>query len=136
MSSSTNVERKKCHYFTMALKAIRLRTIIKRISILSAVEIDLSKTKEAIENNLEEKETERRILDEKIENKQITGEEWDLRTDVVDYIIAENSIVINELETKISSLESERYKLQAELSNYEHADIERVINALGIWNEN
>ena len=120
----------------MALKAIRLRTIVKRISILSAVEIDLSKTKEAIENNLEEKETERRILDEKIENKQITGEEWDLRTDVVDYIIAENSIVINELETKISSLESERYKLQAELSNYEHADIERVINALGIWSGN
>ena len=120
----------------MALKAIRLRTIIKRISILSAVEIDLSKTKQAIENNLTEKEAERQKLNEKIENAQITGEEWALRSDVVDYVIAENSIVIRELETKISSLESERYKLQAELTNYEKADIERVINALGIWNGN
>ena len=99
---------------------------------MSAVEIDLAKIKSEIENNLAEKEEERRNLNERIENAQITGEEWSLKTDVIDYVIAENSIVIHELETKISSLESERYKLQAELYNYENDDITRVMSSLGI----
>ena len=42
----------------MALKAIRLRAIVKKISVLSAVEIDLAKTKATIESNLAEKENE------------------------------------------------------------------------------
>ena len=118
----------------MALRVIRLRSIIKKISVLSAVEIDLSKTKASIEANLASKEAERRILDEKIDNGKITPEEWSLKTDVVDYLIAENQLVIAEMETKINNLESERYNLQAQLKDYDNDDIIRVMNSIGIWN--
>ena len=118
----------------MALRVIRLRSIIKRISVLSAVEIDLSKTKASIEANLASKVAERRILDEKIDNGKITPEEWSLKTDVVDYLIAENQLVIAEMETKINNLESERYNLQAQLKDYDNDDIIRTMNSMGIWN--
>jgi len=118
----------------MALKAIRLRAIVKKISVLSAVEIDLAKTKASIESNLAEKEAERRILDERIDNGEITPEVWSLKTDVVDYLIAENQIVISEMEQKINNLESERYSLQAQLQDYDNDDIVRAMNSVGIWN--
>ena len=124
----------KLTFWKMALRVIRLRSIIKKISVLSAVEIDLSKTKASIEANLASKEAERRILDEKIDNGKITPEEWSLKTDVVDYLIAENQLVIAEMETKINNLESERYNLQAQLKDYDNDDIIRIMNSIGIWN--
>ena len=124
----------KLTFWKMALRVIRLRSIIKKISVLSAVEIDLSKTKASIEANLASKEAERRILDEKIDNGKITPEEWSLKTDVVDYLIAENQLIIAEMETKINNLESERYNLQAQLKDYDNDDIIRVMNSIGIWN--
>ena len=117
----------------MAFCVIRLRNIVKQIHVLSAVEIDLTKTKTFIEGKLAIRQAERRRLDEKVDNGDMSSSQWDLKTDVLDYLIASNEVVVAELATKISDMTYQRYKLQEELDQYDAKDIERAMNSVGVW---
>ena len=117
----------------MAFCVIRLRNIVKWIAILSAVEIDLAKTKTFIEGKLIIKQRERKQLDDKLDNDKITAAQWATQTDIVDEIIAYNEALIEEIQSKITDMTCERYQLQDELNDYEVEDISRALESTGIW---
>ena len=117
----------------MAFSVIRLRNIIKRIHVLSAVEIDLAKTKTFIEGKLVLKQTERRRLDKEVDEEKISAKKWVISTDIVDELIAINQSVIEDLEERIADAECQRHELERELETYEDDDITRAMEAVGVW---
>ena len=118
----------------MAFNAIRLRNIVRKIYVLSSVENNLAKTRATVRAILNNKRFERKRLDRQVDNNEISGQEWALKTDALDILIDEIGDVVQELEIKIADAESERMRLQTELNNYEDDDITRAIEATGLWN--
>ena len=118
----------------MAFNAIRLRKIIKRIYVLSAVENELAQTKGIILAKFYADQMKRKHLDDQVDNDEISVQEWSLKTDVFDALIEKTKEILDEIEVKIADMESERMNLETQLNNYEDDDITRAMNSIGVWN--
>ena len=112
----------------MALRVIRLRHLIKDITVLSTSENELAINKCAIENRISKHAQDRLNLDHQLQHDLINAEQWALRTDILDAYIAEDQVLINEIETKIWQKEQERANLESELNRYSDEEIQRIIN--------
>ena len=109
---------------------MRLKTIIKKIYVLEAMEIELTKQKTFIESCMEGNTRARRSLDVKLESGLINSEAWALKTDAIDEMLIEDEISIENLERQISLLQNERQGYEVDLENYTQEEIRRIKHIL------
>ena len=117
----------------MALRVIRLRHLIKDITVLSSSENELAISRVSIENRIFSHIQEKESLNQQLQHGLINAEVWGMKTDILENYITEDENLVNDIQTKIWHKEQERSNLESELERYSQEEIDRITNRLGLF---